>query len=93
MLLRWLKEKAPEVYQAIEKFEGGSGDRAMVANVIRSSLVTACTEERTGAVRLRRGRKESAGELALVGEGRRNKQIADLPIHSVGTVRNISQRF
>ncbi len=87
-----LKEKAPEVLiKAIEKVHQGEIwlDRALVANVF---------SERLRAREARRNDPEAAKVatltsrerevIALVGEGLRNKQVADRLFISEGTVRN-----
>lgn len=87
-----LKEKAPEVLiKAIEKVHQGEIwlDRAMVANVF---------SEKLHARELRRHDPEAAKlatltgrereVIALVGQGLRNKQVADRLFISEGTVRN-----
>jgi len=87
-----LKEKAPEVLiKAIEKvYEGEIWlDRAMVANVVgqRSRLRESSKHDpEVGKIATLTGREREV--VALVGEGLRNRQIADRLFISEGTVRN-----
>lgn len=87
-----LKEKAPEVLiKAIEKVHEGEMwlDRAMVANVIRTpSRFRDAKKEDPEATKIATLTEREREVIALVGEGLRNKQIADRLFISEGTVRN-----
>jgi DNA-binding NarL/FixJ family response regulator len=87
-----LKDKAPEVLiKAIEKVHAGEVwlDRVMVANVFnersRSREASKNDPEATKVSTLT-GREREV--ISLIGEGLRNKQIADRLFISEGTVRN-----
>jgi len=87
-----LKEKAPEVLiKAIEKVNEGEIwlDRAMVANVFSERLRAREAQRHdpeAAKVATLTGRERQV--VALVGEGLRNKQVADRLFISEGTVRN-----
>jgi len=87
-----LKEKAPEVLiKAIEKVHQGEIwlDRALVANVFSERLrarEARRNDPEAAKVATLTGREREV--IALVGEGLRNKQVADRLFISEGTVRN-----
>ena len=87
-----LKEKAPEVLiKAIEKVHAGEVwlDRAMVANVFNErsrSREASKNNPEVAKVATLTGREREV--ISLIGEGLRNKQIADRLFISEGTVRN-----
>jgi DNA-binding NarL/FixJ family response regulator len=87
-----LKEKAPEVLiKAIQKVHEGEIwlDRAMVANVFcATSRFRDVRKHDPEAVKIATLTGREREVIALVGEGLRNKQIADRLFISEGTVRN-----
>ena len=87
-----LKEKAPEVLiKAIEKVHEGEVwlDRAMVANVVgvRSRFRDSRRPD-PEASKIATLTEREREVIALIGEGLRNRQIADRLFISEGTVRN-----
>jgi two-component system nitrate/nitrite response regulator NarL len=87
-----LKEKAPEVLlKAIEKVHQGEIwlDRAMVANVFSErSRAREAAKKDPEAAKIATLTEREREVISLVGEGLRNKQIADRLFISEGTVRN-----
>jgi len=87
-----LKEKAPEVLiKAIEKVHAGEVwlDRVMVANVFNErSRSREASKHNPEAVKVGALTGREREVINLVGEGLRNKQIADRLFISEGTVRN-----
>ena len=88
-----LKEKAAEVLiKAIEKVHQGEVwlDRAMVANVVgdRSRLREVKKKDDPEAAKIATLTGREREVIALIGEGLRNRQIADRLFISEGTVRN-----
>lgn len=85
-----LKEKAPEaLIKAIKKVYEGEVwlDRAMVANVF-GEKARAVKKHDPEAAKVATLTEREREVVALVGEGLRNKQIADRLFISEGTVRN-----
>jgi two-component system, NarL family, nitrate/nitrite response regulator NarL len=88
-----LKEKAADVLiKAIEKVHEGEIwlDRAMVANVVgdRSRFRDVKRKDDPEAARIATLTEREREVIALIGEGLRNRQIADRLFISEGTVRN-----
>jgi two-component system, NarL family, nitrate/nitrite response regulator NarL len=87
-----LKEKAPEVLiKAIEKVHEGEIwlDRSMVANVFGARPRAGESRQRDPeAMKIATLTEREREIIALVGEGLRNKQVADRLFISEGTVRN-----
>ena len=87
-----LKEKAPEVLiKAIEKVHEGEVwlDRAMVANVVgQRSRFREIKKDDPEAAKIATLTEREREVVALIGEGLRNRQIADRLFISEGTVRN-----
>ena len=88
-----LKEKAPEVLiKAIEKVHEGEVwlDRAMVANVVgqRSRFRDVKRKDDPEAAKIATLTGREREVIALIGEGLRNRQIADRLFICEGTVRN-----
>jgi two-component system, NarL family, nitrate/nitrite response regulator NarL len=87
-----LKEKAPEVLiKAIEKVHQGEIwlDRAMVANVVNNRVRSReARKHDPEAAKIDSLTEREREVIALIGEGLRNKQIADRLFISDGTVRN-----
>jgi DNA-binding NarL/FixJ family response regulator len=88
-----LKEKATDVLiKAIEKVHQGEIwlDRAMVANVVgdRSRFREVKKKDDPDAAKIATLTEREREVIALIGEGLRNRQIADRLFISEGTVRN-----
>jgi len=87
-----LKEKAPEVLiKAIEKVHEGEIwlDRAMVANVFcATSRFREVKKHDPETAKIATLTEREREVIALIGEGLRNRQIADRLFISEGTVRN-----
>ena len=88
-----LKEKAADVLiKAIEKVHQGEIwlDRAMVANVVgdRSRFRDVKKKDDPEAAKIATLTEREREVIALIGEGLRNRQIADRLFISEGTVRN-----
>jgi DNA-binding NarL/FixJ family response regulator len=88
-----LKEKAADVLiKAIEKVHQGEIwlDRAMVANVVgdRSRFREVKKKDDPEAAKIATLTEREREVIALIGEGLRNRQIADRLFISEGTVRN-----
>jgi two-component system, NarL family, nitrate/nitrite response regulator NarL len=85
-----LKEKAIEtVLKAIEKVHAGEVwlDRSMIASILRAQAVGA-QENSTAAARIGTLTDRERDVIRLVGEGLKNKQIAERLVISEATVRH-----
>jgi two-component system nitrate/nitrite response regulator NarL len=85
-----LKEKAIEtVLKAIEKVQEGEVwlDRTMIASILRAHTVGA-QEQNTATARIATLTEREREVIRLVGEGLKNKQIADRLVISEATVRH-----